>query len=277
MIVIAVAVAMTRFANAAGPPHEIFAMDNGVGRDVWPPERQASTLSEFGFDGITNGNTNPADLKAWLAELGKRELYGIYFGVRLQGEKPLPDGIEEAVQILRGTGAVLWVTLASIGGPGDHEAQALKRVQEVADLAASAHLRVVLYPHFKLYVATAEHAFDVAMRSGRANVGVTFNLCHELAAGNGGRVLDIIRRVAPSLAMVTINGASDRPGPGWDNFIKRLGDGDYDVARVLKAMADVDYLGPVGIQFYGLKGDPRETLESTIHVWRTLTTTAGTP
>jgi hypothetical protein len=77
--------------------------------------------------------------------------------------------------------------------------------------------------------------------------------------------------------MVTINGASDRPGPGWDNFIKRLGDGDYDVARVLKAMADVDYLGPVGIQFYGLKGDPRETLESTIHVWRTLTTTAGTP
>ncbi|HXQ81957.1 MAG TPA: TIM barrel protein [Opitutaceae bacterium] len=276
---LALAVATTRFAKAAGPSFEVFAMDNGVGRGIWSPERQASALREIGFGGISYDYTNPADLKAWLAELSKRNLrlYGIYFGAQLQGEKPLPDGIEEAVQLLHGTDAVLWLTIGSPGHPGDYEAQALKRVQEVADLAAGARLRVVLYPHFNLYVATAEHAFDLAVRSGRANVGVTLNLCHELAAGNGGRIPDIIRRVAPSLAMVTICGASDKPGPGWDNYIKRLGDGDYDVAGVLRTLADVDYLGPVGIQFYGLKGDQRETLESTMHAWRALTATARAP
>ena len=278
-IVLAAVVATPRSATAAGPSFEVFAMDNGVGRGIWSAERQASTLREIGFDGISYAYTNPADLKAWLGELGKQhlKLYGIYFGAQLQGEKPLPEGIKEAAGLLRGTGAVLWLTIASPGRPGDFEALALQRVQEVADLAADAGLRVVIYPHFGYYVATAEHAFDLALRSGRANVGVTFNLCHELAAGNGGRVPDIIRRVAPSLAMVTINGASDRPGPGWDNFIKRLGDGDYDVARVLKALADVDYLGPVGIQFYGLKGDPRGNLESAIHAWRALTATASAP
>jgi sugar phosphate isomerase/epimerase len=259
-------------AQAAGPACELFAMDNGVGRGVWSPERQASTLREIGFDGISYNYTKPGDLKAWLAELGPRKLklYGIYFGVQLQGEQPLPAGMAEAVQLLRGTGAVLWLTIPKPKLPGDYAALELKRVQEVADLAATARLRVVLYPHFGFHLATAERAFELAVRSGRTNVWVTFNVCHELAAGNGRRVAEIIRRVAPSLALVTINGATDRPGPGWDNYIKRLGEGDFDVAGVLQTLAEVKYRGPVGIQYYSLKGEPRENLEVSMRAWRAM-------
>ena len=264
--------ALPAVAPAAGPAYELFAMDNGVGRGVWSPERQASTLREIGFDGISYNYTKPGDLKAWLAELGARQLrlYGIYFGVQLQGESPLPAGLAEAVQLLRGTGAVLWLTIPKPKLPGDYAALELKRVQEVADLAASAQLRVVLYPHFGFHLATAEHAFELAARSGRANVGVTFNVCHELAAGNGRRAAEIIRRVAPRLAMVTINGATDRPGPGWDNYIKRLGEGEFDVAGVLQTLSEVNYRGPVGIQYYSLKGEPRENLEASMLAWRAM-------
>lgn len=247
-------------------------MDNGVGRGAWSPEQQATTLREIGFDGISYNYTNPGDLKAWLAELGKRnlKLYGLYFGVQLQGASTLPAGLAEAVALLRGTGAVLWLTIPKPKVPGDYAALELQRVQEVADLAATARLRVVLYPHFGFHLATAERAFELAGRAGRANVGVTFNVCHELAAGNGRRVAEILRRVAPSLAMVTINGATDRPGPGWDNYIKRLGEGEFDVAGVLRTLAEVNYLGPVGIQYYSLKGEPRENLEASMRAWRSL-------
>jgi hypothetical protein len=83
-------------------------------------------------------------------------------------------------------------------------------------------------------------------------------------------VVEIIRRVAPSLAMVTINGATDQPGPLWGNYIKRLGDGDYDVTAVLRALAAVNYTGPVGLQSYGLTGDPRENLTASMRAWKAL-------
>ena len=268
-------------AQAAAPSFEFFAMDNGVGRGVWSPERQATTLREIGFDGISYNYTNPSDLKAWLAELSKRnlKLYGLYFSAQLEGETPFPAGLAEAVQLLRGSGAVLWLTIPLPGRPGDYEAQALTRIREVADMAASVGLRVVLYPHLNLYVATAEHAFALASRSGRANIGVTVNLCHELAAGNGGRLPEVIRRVAPSLAMVSINGAAAKLGPGWDSekYIKRLGEGDYNVTSVLQALAEVRYSGPVGVQYYALKGDHRENLEASMRAWRVLIGAVNAP
>jgi sugar phosphate isomerase/epimerase len=274
LIIFAAVAAMLPFAQATGPSFEIFAMDNGVGRGSWTPERQASTLRDIGFDGISYNYTTPADLKAWIAELAKRnlKLFGICFAVRLDGDNPFPAGVEEAVNLLRGTGAVLWVNIPSPESPGDYEAIALKRVQETADLAATMRLRVVLYPHRNQYVETAEHAFALVARSGRANVGVTVNLCHELGAGNGVRLPEIIRRVAPSLAMVSINGAAAKLGQGWDNqnYIKLLGTGDYDVAAILRTLAEVKYFGPIGVQYYALKGDPRENLEASMRAWRRL-------
>jgi sugar phosphate isomerase/epimerase len=281
MVIFAAVAAMLPFVQASAPSFEIFAMDNGVGRGIWSPERQASTLRNIGFDGISYNYTTPADLKAWIAELAKRnlKLYGICFAVRLEGDNPFPTGIAEAVQLLRGTGAVLWVNIPSPEHVGDFESIAVKRVQATADLAATARLRVVLYPHRNQYVETAEHAFALATRCGRANVGVTVNLCHELGAGNGARLPEIIRLVAPCLAMVSINGATAKIGQGWDNqnYIKLLGDGDYDVAGVLRALTEVRYCGPVGIQYYYLKGDQRGNLEASMRAWHTLTKATTAP
>lgn len=108
--------------RAVGPAFEIYPLDNGVGRGSWTPERQASTLAEIGFDGISNNYTNLSDLRTWLAELKQRrlKLYGLYFGAKALDESPFPAGIGEAIAMLRGTDAVLWLTLPKPPRPGDN-------------------------------------------------------------------------------------------------------------------------------------------------------------
>ena len=259
-------------AIAAPPPtprFELFAMDNGVGRGTWSPAQQANVLSEIGYAGISYNYTTISDLKTWRTELARCHLKfeGLYFPIRLRGAKPFPDGMEQAIELLRGTGAVLWVIIPQVEPAEQNAEEAVRRIRALADLAAPAGLRVVLYPHFKNYLATAEQALDLVLRIGRSNVSLTFNLCHELAAGNGSRVAEIIRRVAPCLSMVTLNGATDQPGPEWSNYIQRLGQGTFDVSWIVGVLKEVGYLGPIGIQFYGLKEEPRAMLEATFAAW----------
>jgi sugar phosphate isomerase/epimerase len=256
----------------AGFAPPFFALDNGVGRGVWTPAQQAATLRELGYDGISYNYTSPADLEVWLEELRKRDLrfFALYFAAPLQGDQPLPPDLGAAIALLRGTGAVLWMHLPARSRTADSEAAALARIREAAGLAAKAGLRVVLYPHVNCLPATAEEAFELAEKAGRPDVGLTLNLSHELAAGNGTRLAEIIRRVVPRLEMVTLNGATDRPGPVWENYIQPLGRGDYDVAALLRVLVEVRYAGPVGLQSYGLAGEPRANLETSMRAWRAL-------
>lgn len=78
-------------------------------------------------------------------------------------------------------------------------------------------------------------------------------------------------------ARVTVNGATDRPGPGWDNYTKRLGEGAYDIAGLLRTLDEVHYCGPVGVQFYSVKGDPLANLQATLRAWRAMTGRDGQP
>ncbi len=251
---------------------KVFAMDNGVGRGTWTAEHQTMVIKEVGFDGISYNYTSPADATVWRRELAARGLafYGLYFPVRLEGARTLPAGLTEAVETLRGSGAVLWLVMPNPATPGDYEDATVAVIREVADLAATAGLRVALYPHKDSYPATAEQALSLVERVQRTNVGLTVNLAHELAAGNGARLPGILRRVAPLLELVTLNGATNRPGPAWDNYIQLLGDGEYDVALLLRTLREIRYTGPVGIQFYGVKGDSRQNLEATMRAWRGL-------
>ncbi|MEO7599076.1 MAG: sugar phosphate isomerase/epimerase family protein [Opitutus sp.] len=250
-----------------------FALDNGVGRGEWTPERQATTLHELGYDGISYNYTNAQDLKVWLAQLKQNELrlHALYFGVKLEGEPTMPDGLEEAIELLRSSpSTVLWMIMPAASVTADSEERALQRVRMVADFAAKAGVRLVLYPHLGCMPATAEQAMALVTKSERANVGITVNLAHELAAGNGARLPEIIRRVAPMLQMVSINGATDQPGALWKNFIQPLGRGDYNVAVLLETLREVNYTGSIGLQSYAIRGEPRSNLKESMQAWKTL-------
>ncbi len=251
---------------------EFFPLDNGVGRGSWTPVQQADCVRELGFDGIGYNYTKPEDLDAWLKALSPRglKLYSLYFGITLDQEDPYPAGLREALPLLNGRDTILWVTVAQPRGDGEWDSVAARRIDALAELAAQHGLRVAIYPHFGLYVATAEDALRVLSRVTRSNVGVTVNLCHELASGNGPRLQEVIAKAAPRLFLVTICGATDRKDDagGWSNYIQTLDLGDFDVFGMLTALRQAAYRGPVGLQCYGIKGDPKENLRRSMGAWR---------
>jgi sugar phosphate isomerase/epimerase len=141
----------------------------------------------------------------------------------------------------------------------------------LAAVAEEVDVRVAIYPHQGHYTATAREALRVVQKVDRKNVGVTITLCHDLASDQGPELPQIIQEVTPHLFVVTINGA-DRKEPGkplgWDRLIQPLGQGTFDVYGFLKKLKAAGYTGPIGLQCYGLKGDPLVHLRQSIATWK---------
>lgn len=246
-----------------------FAFDNGVGRGKWTPAQQAQTLKELGYDGIGYNYTKPEDVDKWLTELHSRglKLFSIYMGSFPDKEDPFVPGMKEAIGKLKGTEAVIWLTLNAPQVKGDYDVQSVKLINKIADMAKEAGIKVVIYPHKGFYVATAEDAIRIADKVNLPNVGVTVNLCHELMAGNEKRLSEIIKKAAPRLMMVSINGAESN-SKDIGKCIQTLDEGSYDVGAFLKTLQSVGYKGPVGLQCYAIKGDIRENLTRSIGAWK---------
>lgn len=267
-------------AQSAGGPWPFFAFDNGVGRGVWPPAVQADTVKSLGYDGIHYNYTNPKDFAAKLkacnaAGVPIHAMY-VYTFVGKPGAAYDP-GIKEAIRMLKGSDTIIWMTLRD-GKRGEQDTEAAEVVREIAGLAADSGLKVSIYPHAGFYVATAEDAVRIAKVVNLPNVGVTVNLCHELFAGNGDRMDEVVKTAAPYLNLASINGASPIPGKGpkaWDTL--PLGEGSYDTQAFLRLLRDHGYRGPIGHQFFNVKGDDKEKLQRAINSWKKLKENAVVP
>ncbi|MCU0794929.1 MAG: sugar phosphate isomerase/epimerase [Akkermansiaceae bacterium] len=259
--------------TAAGgeSPWPFFAFDNGVGRGVWPAKVQAQTVKELGYDGIHYNYTNPADFRQKIdaCEAAGVPIHAVYIYTFVNPPKgaSYDPGIKEVIRMLKGSDTMIWLTLRD-GKKGQEDNHAVATVREIADLAAASGLKVSLYPHAGFYVATAEEAVRVVKQVDRANVGVTVNLCHELFAGNGDRLDEVVKAAAPYLNLVSINGASPIPGKGpraWETH--PLGSGSFDVEGFLRLIRQSGYRGPIGHQFYGVTGDDKVKLTRAIRAW----------
>jgi sugar phosphate isomerase/epimerase len=254
---------------AAEPPYAFFAFDNGVGRGQWAPEKQAATLKTLGYDGISYNLTTKEALSHWQRAFRDRglKIYGLYVHTFVDGSRKFQGELWESIEILKGSQTVIWLNIQS------HEKrrsgldqQAVENVREVADRAAAAGLRVVLYPHANFYVETAEDALRIFKQVERKNVMISFNLCHELMKGNADRLDEIIKATAPYLGLVSINGAD----LSSKNYIQRLDQGGFDVEAVMKKLKAAGYTGPVGLQCYSIEGDITENLTASITAWNSI-------
>jgi sugar phosphate isomerase/epimerase len=245
---------------------EFFVLDNGVGRGSWTPEQQAGTLKDLGYDGISYNYTTPAALAAWQAAFKAKglKIYGLYVYTYIDKPVHYDPAFKDAIRMLKGSDTVIWMTLCQTKVPGDHDAEAVKLVQEIADLARESGVRVALYGHAKFYVATADDAVRIAKKAQRPNVGVTINLCHEFLTGNGDHLNETLKNAAPYLTLVTINGLDVKN----KQYILRLDQGDFDTAGWVGKLLAAGYKGPVGLQCFQVKGDVRENLEADIAAWR---------
>lgn len=251
-------------ANVARPPNPFFAFDNGVGRDLkWSPAQQAATLKGLGYDGIGyTGTEDFAERQQAFRDHGLK-IFSLYVACYVDQPEPYAPQLKAAIQQLKGTDVIVWLT---VQGQATNDMNAVRIVREIAELAGAAGVRVALYPHKGFFVATAEDALRLVRQVGLPNLGVSLNLCHELAAGNAGRMEAIAKACGPQLFLVSLNGAD--PSGGWNELIQPLGKGSYDVAGFVRALRTLGYAGPIGLQCYNLKGDPTENLRRSIAAWR---------
>lgn len=253
-----------------------FAMDTGIkdGKHR-TPQSQAQMVKELGYAGISY---TPPGIPAMLKELDKHNLkmFAVYVGQSIDQAAP-SQRLKDVIKQLKGRKTIIWLFVTSkkhkVSSPTGDE-QAAKVLREIADLAAASNLRVALYPHAGSWVERVEDAVRVAKKVARKNLGVTFNLCHWLnAAGDKNddkSMRSLLKLAMPHLFLVTINGA-DRGGKGWKQLIQTLDRGTFDVSALLKALKELGYTHPIGLQHYGIRGDAQENLKRSIGAWRKLT------
>jgi sugar phosphate isomerase/epimerase len=148
---------------------------------------------------------------------------------------------------------------------------AVAAVREVADAAARYGLSVSLYPHFGNLIERVDDAVRIAEKTGRQNVGVTFNLCHWLRTDGPDSMACVLKLAMPRLSLVTINGA-DRNGKDWGQLIQPLDRGDFDIGALLAELKRLGYRGPIGLQGYDVANhlgiEPGENLRRSMSAWR---------
>lgn len=273
-------------ALAGGPaPNEFFAMDTAMVRRLGTlVERQSlETVAALGYRGI---GPVALDENMWrhlttkllpmLDEKGLK-LYAVYSSVRVDRTQfTAGPGLDANLAALKGRGTIIWLPVTSKDfKPSDPagDDMAVAAIRHVADAAAQYGLTVSLYPHFGNLVERVADAVRIAEKTGRTNVGVTFNLCHWLRTDGPDSMASVLKLAMPRLNLVTINGA-DRTGTDWGRLIQPLDQGDFDVAALLKELRRLGYRGPIGLQGYDVANrfhlEPAENLRRSMAAWNKL-------
>lgn len=234
-------------------------------------EDQATLLKELGYDGV--GHLWLDNVPERLATLDRHGLKLFQITVRVEiapGKTPYDPRLKSVLPLLKGRGvqlALLMNGLKPSDPAGDERAVGILR--ELAGPAGDSGVQLALYPHTGFWLEKFEDALRVAAKTDRKEVGVMFNLCHWLRVSKDRDFKSLLTRAGPKLIAVSINGADIQDShPDWSRYIQPLGRGSFDVRGLLRALNEVGYSGPIGLQCYGIPGDAREHLAESIQVWR---------
>ncbi len=271
-------------ASAAPPslPDAFYAMDTCTKRpyprnDITPAQ-QFDLLKELGYAGIAWTEEAPEQVSSAAAEAEARglKMFTIYCGatVTAEGELKPSAQIGPIMETLRGHDTLVWLHMGGKGPKMETLTAESPVVGQLRALAATAErngLRIAIYPHIGDWTERFKDAVQVARLVDRKNFGVTFNLCHTLAAGDEDKIPALLEKAGPSLFAVTINGAdAGVKGPQWNRLIQTLDRGSYDVGIVLRTLKRLGFTGPIGLQGYGLTGDRRDNLAHSMAGWKRL-------
>lgn len=263
------ALLLAGWVQAANP---FFAMDTAV-RNLGEFE----TIQQLGYDGIGWKTGPPEQLAAAAQQLRQRglKLFAIYAGATLtKSNLTWSSEVEADLIALKGTDTILWLPITSQDFPASSpggDTIAVPALQRLADFAATNGLRVAIYPHRGFWVERVQDAVRISKQVNRKNLGVTFNLCHCLMAGDETKIPELLTAAAPHLFLVTINGADkNAAGTDWSRLIRPLDEGSYEVAIVLQKLKELHYTGPIGLQAYGVKLPVKENLTRSMNAWRKL-------
>lgn len=245
--------------------HKFFPFDNGL-TDIESPQDQAALLKQLGYDGICSRpkSATPELVKA-LDENGLRILAS--YVVLKAGAEP-PESLKAHFELIRKHRPVIWLAIRMAKESDDSDAAAT--IRKVVDLAAEQGMTTSLYPHVNFHTDTIKSCERLHPLVGRPDLGISFTLCHFLAQKPVDTLEATLRRIAPKLNLVQINGANvlKSPKPDWKQLIQPLGQGDFEVGHVMQILDEIGYRGPVNLQCYKVPGPAAEHLAASMKAWQ---------
>ncbi len=259
------------FSQDFDPP--FFVFEDGLwNAKSEKPAYWAHLVNETGFDGVELIGLDK--LEGMLPELQKNnlKLFALYIRIDIDKDEPYDKRLKDWIKKLQNNGLYLWVHVHSERyKPSDHsgDKKCIEIITELAEYADPFGVKLAFYPHSDFWVEKVSDGVRLASKIDRNNVGTVFNLCHFLKKDNKENLENEIRSAMPHLFLVSVNGADDgdTKGMGWDRLIQPLGEGTYNVYRVLEILKELGYKNPVGLQCYNIKGQSEVFLKSSITQW----------
>ena len=237
-------------------------------------EQQAQMLKELGYPGVGHIWLDKVEERIETLDAAQLKLFQITMAVEIApGKTPYDANRFKAVcNAIQGRGVQFCLLLNGMP-PSDPnvDPRAVDILRAMSDQARVSDAQLLLYPHQGSWVERIEDSIRVAEKVDRPNVGVMFNLCHWLRVDSSRDYNPLLRRAMPRLWAVSINGADvfDEK-PCRSRYIQPLGQGSFDVGRLLGTLKDLGYKGPIGLQCYGIGGDAREHLARSMAAWQEL-------
>lgn len=237
-----------------------------------PPAQQVELCERLGYRGLCLTGTSPDTFAAFAALPQVRSgAFAIPCALWWAEVDKLPDPawLDRVVEQAARLRTALWIVGAGRKTP-ENRAKAITLLTTVAKACRPRQVQLVLYPHQGSTFETTDEARALWQEMACPEVRLSIHLCHELKAGNGGRMAGIVAAHADLTALVSISGAdadTNRRG-GWDTGIMPLGRGTYDARPFVRALADSGYAGPVVLHTYGLTAPAEELYAEALAVWR---------
>ncbi len=240
-----------------------YAFQNGM--KFKSAEVGVSIIKELGYQGV--GSAEPRDLAKFKAACEKEglKIFSVYLGGKVNADNfSYGNEVNEAIEILKGTDALIELNVQRGNDPND--TQAIAMVKEIGEKAKAAGLKVVIYPHDKFYIERVDHAVKIAKATGCDNIGVAFNLCHFLKVQPTDDLSKTLADAKPLLWSVSISGA-DADGKDWNTLIRPLDEGTFNPSVFLKLLREINYDGAIGLQCFNIRIDAKENLTRSIQAW----------
>jgi len=255
---------------------DMFAFDNYMMKGKYTETQvRVETLKELGYEGMSYHGTKDIMKTIEIFENAGLKLFITYLGVNIDATiaaKQYDPNLKDAIKQLKGTDIMIWLYLTSkkhkhVSEQGD--GAAVRIIRDIADAAHESDLKIVLYAHVGNYSESFADILRIARKVNRRNVGISFNVCHWLKVDGDIDYRMILKKSLPYLFVVTTNGAEsgDTKKMGWDKLIQTLDKGTFDNYKLLKYFKDIGYKGPIGLQGYSIKGDPKQNLANSMKAW----------
>ncbi|QJU55233.1 TIM barrel protein [Herbiconiux sp. KACC 21604] len=256
----------------------VYGMDVGfyshTGR--YPLRTRCEMLADLGFEAT---NLTLWSEAAWdelpalerTAAASGLTVASLYLTVDLAAPLDSPDTARALDLIASRPSAPVELTLTSSAegmAPSDPagDAAALRFIDEaLARSGGDTELR--LYPHFAFWMERVSDAVRLASAFDGAPVGLTFPAFHVYALEGTG-FSAALEQALPLVRGVNTNGSRRLAGQYFPVTIEPLGDGDFDNFSFLGRLRDAGYDGTVGIQAYGVGGDPYAAFGRSLRVLR---------